>query len=215
MSCTDSAPSSWLPQLQRHTVNHLSDWKKMFLTFFEEQLQSRTSPSSDDLTSDVSSHLFLKLDLAFTVFKNGFILWIFSHLNFLFYVGFSLIFSKTTQRYFYKADVADQTPAASSSGTSAGRKTPRFCWARQFQGRVCFANDIVFVWSVLKWHDGTGSISLHSRARPLPSTHTLSFTLLIIMDRKKRWVLITPDWVCGTFEADTFVLPPTQTHILE
>lgn len=48
---------------------------------------------------------------------------------------------------------------------------------------------------------------------PLPSIHTLTATVLIIKD-KKSWLLITPDWAWGMFEADTFVLSPDmKTHI--
>lgn len=70
----------------------------------------------------------------------------------------------------------------------------------------------MFVWST--WNEML-IYAEHGRVwfSPLPSTHTLTAILLIIRD-KKCWLLITPGWTCGMFEADTFVLSPDiKTHI--
>lgn len=74
---------------------------------------------------------------------------------------------------------------------------------------------MVFVWSTWCWMLVRVLDTAHGRVWfcLLPSTHTFSASLLIIRD-KKSWLLITPDWAWGMFEADTFVLSPdTKTHI--
>lgn len=75
---------------------------------------------------------------------------------------------------------------------------------------LCCANYmcIVFVWST--WNEMLIKV-VHTEYRrvwfcPLPSTHTLTATLLIIRD-KKCWLPITLGWACGMFEADTFCSP--------